>query len=159
MKTHTTRERWPEWTGTIRVVIRDQRGRFARGGKTFHNLITDAGTNLMRDALGGFVTDAKIKYVAVGTSSTAPAAGQTQLVAESFRKLVTKTDNTVGTAQVKSTMYLAPGEANIAIAEIGWFAGAGASAAANSGVMVARVLYSHTHTTSESIQFDRTDTL
>ena len=154
----TAGETWP-WLGSIRVVVRDKRGRFAPGGKTFHNLITDAGTNLMRDILGGFVTDGKIRYVAVGTSSTAPATGQTQLVAESFRKAVTQYDNTVGTAQVKTVVYLAPGEANIAIQEIGWFAGTGATASANTGVMIARVLYAHTKTSGESININRVDTL
>jgi len=45
------------------------------------------------------------------------------------------------------------------IAEVGWFATASATATANSGVLVSHVLYSHTHTATESIQFTRTDTL
>lgn len=155
-----TDEQWPAWEGRIRVIIRDRRGRFLPGsGRTFKNLITNAGTNLMRDALGGYVTDAKIKYVAVGTSSTAPAATDTQLGAEVFRKAVTTVDNTVGTGQLLTTMYLSPQDANVGIQEIGWFAGSSATATANSGVMVARVLYAHTHTNLESITIRRTDTL
>lgn len=152
-------ERWPAWTGTVTVITRDRRGRFT-SRRTFRNLITNAGLNLLRDALGGFVTDAQIHYVAIGTSGTAPAAGDTQLGAEVYRKAVTRVDNTVGTGQVKTTLLLAPTDsAGTAIAEIGWFAGASATATANSGVLVAHVLYSHTHTNQESIQIDRTDTL
>lgn len=150
-------ERWP-WLGRYRVIVRDAKtGRFRPGGGVFSNTITNAGKNLMRDALNGAVTDAQIKYMGVGTNNTAPAVTDTQLGAESMRKAVTSRDNTVGTGQNKTTVYLAPGEANIAIAELGWFAGSGASGAANSGVMVARVLYSHTKTSGESISVARTD--
>ena len=150
-------ERWP-WEGRYRVTIRDAKtGRFLPGGGVFHNLITNAGKNLMRDILGGYVTDAKIRYMGVGTSSTAPAGADTQLGAESMRKAVTSYDNTVGTGQNKTTVYLSPSEANIVIAELGWFATSSATGSANSGVMIARVLYSHTKTTSESISVARTD--
>lgn len=150
-------EKWP-WTGRYRVTIRDAKtGRYLPGGGVFSNTITNAGKNLMRDILGGFVTDAKIKYMGVGTSSTAPAGTDTQLGAESMRKAVTSYDNTTGTGAEKTTVYLAPGEANVAIAELGWFAGASAGAGANTGIMIARVLYSHTKTSGESISVARTD--
>lgn len=150
--------RW-RWRGEVSVVVRDVRtGRFLPGTRRFHNLITDAGGNFMRDVLGGFVTDGKLKYIAVGTSSTAPAVGQTALGAESFRKLVTSYDNVSVARQVKTILYLSPSEANVAIAEIGFFAGASAGAGSGSGVMIARVLYSHTKTAGESITITRTDT-
>lgn len=152
-------DKWPR-SGDILVIVRDARtGRFKKGTRRFKNLITDVGNNLMRDVLGGFVTDGRIYYCAIGTSSTAPAAGQTQLVAESFRKAITAYDNTIGTGQIKETTYIAPGEANVSIQELGWFAGSGATGAANSGVMIARTLYAHTKTSGESISIQRTDVI
>src|SRR5690349_1511255 len=65
------------WHGRIKVIITYADG--STETEEFDNLITDAGHNLMRDVLRGTVTDGKIKYMAVGTSSTAAAAGQTAL--------------------------------------------------------------------------------
>ena len=118
--------------------------------------MTDAGRNLIRDARRGLVTDLQIKYVAVGTSSTAPSASDTQLGAEAFRKAYTS-NSAPATGQSTVTLYLAPGDAvSVGIQEVGWFAGAGASGTANSGVLVARGLYAHTKLSSESIQIDFT---
>ncbi len=119
--------------------------------------LTDTGRNLVRDARRGLVTDLKIKYVAVGTNSTAPAAGQTQLLAESFRKVLTSMAASPPTGQETFTLYLSPGDAvSVGIQEVGWFAGSAATGVANSGVMVARGLYAHTKLASESIQVDFT---
>lgn len=148
------------WTGTVRVIVRDAAtGRFRPGTRTFRNLIVNAGKNLARDVLTGFVSDAKIKYVALGTSGTAPAATDTQLGAEVFRKAVTSYDNSSGgTGAGKTTLYLAPGDAvGVVIAELGWFAGASASGTANSGTLVAHTLYAHTKLSTESINIVRTD--
>lgn len=151
-------EQWP-WSGDILVIVRDAKtGRFRPGTRRFKNLITNAGKNLIRDTLGGFVSDTKIRYLGVGTSNTAVAATDTQLGAENMRKAATAYDNTVGTGAHKTTTYLAPGEANISIQELGWFATASATASANSGVMIAHVLYNHTKTSGESISVQRTDT-
>jgi len=52
------------------------------------NLVVDAGLNQLRDLLDA--TNTSITYFAVGTSSTAPANGQTALVAEVYRNTVTQ---------------------------------------------------------------------
>jgi hypothetical protein len=151
----TFQDDWP-WKGWVRVEIQNHDSGDLLVDE-FPNLIVDAGRNLARDVLGGYVTDGKIRYVGVGTSSTAPAAGQTQLVAESFRKIATSYDNTIGPGQNKTTHYLAPGEANVNIQELGWFASPSAGAGANTGVMIARTLYSHNKNSGESISVQRTD--
>lgn len=118
--------------------------------------LTDAGRNLMRDARLGLVTDLKIKQVAIGTSSTVPTTADTTLGAEVFRKPYTS-NSRPATGQSTVTLYLAPGDAvSVGIQEVGWFAGAGATGTANSGVMIARGLYAHTKLPSESIQVDFT---
>lgn len=114
--------------------------------------LTDAGRNLKRDARRGLVTDVSIHYVAVGTSSTAPTTGDTQLGAEVFRKALTSSANGAGAGEGVYTLYLSPQDVvGTAIAEVGWFAGSGATGTANSGVLIGRALYSHTKTATESI--------
>ena len=114
--------------------------------------ITNAGLNLLRDARRGLVTDISIKYVAVGTGSTAPAATDTQLQTEVFRKALTSSSNGAAAGEATYTLYLSPQDVvGTAIAEVGWFAGSGATGTANSGVLVARALYAQTKTSSESV--------
>lgn len=90
---------------------------------------------------------------------TSPAATDLGLNSEQFRKQVT-TQSQVGTGQGQTTVYLAPSEATtFTIQEIGWFGGATASSAANSGILLARVLYNTSKTNLESLQVQRIDTL
>ncbi|MFK7695922.1 hypothetical protein [Paenibacillus sp. HJGM_3] len=143
------------WHGRIKVTITYRDG--SVDVEEFDNLITNAGKNLLRDALQVF-TDCEIKYMAWGSGTTAPAATQTQLVSEAGRKAVTR-QTAGGTGVGVTTVYLAPFDANVQIQELGWFAGATATSAANSGVMIARVLFSRLKNNLESIQVDRTDTI
>lgn len=126
-----------------------------------HNLITDVGLNLIRDGLKGDATDMEIKYVALGNDSTAPAAGQTTLVAEQFRKVVTSQNVDPITAGILYTeLYVADTEANtFKTEEIGWFAGSTASATKDTGKMIARILYSRQKASTESWTIRRTDTI
>ena len=122
-------------------------------------IVTNAGVNLLRDSLRGVVATTEILYVAVGTGSTAPAATDTQLQAEVFRKALTTDSNGAAAGEGLFTLYLSPQDANtVAIGEVGWFAGSGANGTANSGVLIARGLYSHTKVATESINvtFDLT---
>ena len=114
---------------------------------------TNAGHNLMRDGTSG-AANPKISYVALGTGSAAPTAGDTKLAAEVFRKKISSYTNGTNPGEVHIDLYLAPGDAvGIAIAEVGFFGG-NASSTQNSGVLLCRGLYSHTHINTESIQFD-----
>lgn len=102
---------------------------------------------------------ASATFAATTTSVTpTPAAGDTTLHNETFRKGFTLASPS-GTGQALTTVYLAPQDANIVIAEIGWFAGVNAISALNSGTLIARTLYNHQHTNLESLQIQRTDTL
>jgi hypothetical protein len=152
----TSESRIP-WRSEVLITVRDMRDNIIER-VVLKNLITNVGKNLLRDALESAAFDAEIKRVALGTSATAPAVGDTQLGAEGFRKVVTQ-QTKPGTGQVKTTAYIAPQEAIFNIQEIGWFAGASAGAGVNSGVMIARVLYARNKTNLESIQIDRTETI
>ncbi|GAB6170945.1 hypothetical protein JCM15765_04230 [Paradesulfitobacterium aromaticivorans] len=125
------------------------------------NLLTDAGLNMMRDMLSGAITDAQIKYVALGNNATAPANTDIQLGAEQFRKIVTnRNTDPVTPGKLYTELYIADTEANaFRCEEIGWFAGAGATATANTGIMIARILYSRQKANTESWTIRRTDTI
>lgn len=109
-----------------------------------HNLVTTAGRNLIRDLLhwASAADDPRpsgLTYFAVGTGSTAPAAGDVQLGAEVARDVFTQ--RTKATGQLEIKFYLASTQANgSTLREAGLF-GNGATAAANSGSLYARALH------------------
>jgi hypothetical protein len=115
--------------------------------------ITNAGLDLLRNGMSGADTPL-ITYVALGTSNTAPSASDTKLGAESFRKAVTSYTNGASHGEILINMYLGPGDdIGDSIAEIGFFGGGSATSAANTGILLAHGLYSHTKLSTESIQF------
>jgi len=149
----------------VRITVRDLDGNITEQ-VVLKNTITNLLFNLYRDALAGDwgnILDAKIKHIAIGTDNTLPAVTDTTLGVEVYRVPLTDEDVTV-TAQYTTVFYLAPDEpaAGAAIKELGWFAGTGSldwggGAGADTGTLIARVLWTHTKTTVESIQFERID--
>lgn len=105
---------------------------------------TTIGLNLKRDGDSG-AQNPKLLYIALGTGTTAPSAGDTKLANEVFRKLIaTYTNGSTGV--ITATLYVDPTECNgFTIAEVGVFAG-NATSTLNSGVLLYRALYSPTHT-------------
>lgn len=119
--------------------------------------VTNTGKNLLRAGRSG-ADNPKVTYIALGTGSTAPSASDTKLAAEVFRKKITSYTNG-GTGEILANGYIGPTEAvGTIIAEVGFFGGNSASSTANSGILIARGLYSHTKTSTESLtlQFDET---
>lgn len=144
------------WIGEYEIIILHEDGRVEK--ESLKNRITNAGLNMIRDGLKGSIADVQLKYLAVGTSAIAVDDAQTQLGVEGFRTtFVSKVD--VGTGQLRSTAILLDSEAVFHIQELGIFAGPGATGAANSGILVSRILYDRNKTNLESIQFVRTDTI
>ena len=125
------------------------------------NLVVDVGLNFLRDVLETTSPSAGIRYMAWGSDSTAPVAGNTTLGTEDGRKQITSFSSpSVGVK--KSITYLAPNDANQTLEELGWFATSTATSTVDSGVMLGRVLYpggAHPKTNLESIQLERTDTI
>lgn len=114
--------------------------------------ITNDGLNLFRDSVSG-ANKSLISYVALGTSSTPPTVGDHTLGTEVFRKAISSYSNGVNPGEILITLYLGPADAaGVSIQEIGFFGGATASSAPNTGVLVAHGLYSHTKGSTESIQ-------
>lgn len=120
---------------------------------------TNGWLNLTRDGSSG-ANNPKITYVALGTGTNAPTIGDTQLQTEVFRKAVTSYTNG-GTGEVIVSMYLGPNDAIGAdIEEVGFFGGNAATSALNSGILLARGLWSHNPKTGvESIVFQIDETV
>lgn len=143
------------WDGLIDVTVRAG-GRVVRRDR-FHNMIVDSGLAAMAAGIGGVGLAGGIRWIAVGTGTDTVVASDTKLGAETFRKRTTQQSPTG--PQVITTLYLGPGDAVGQIEEIGWFTGAGATADPDTGVLLARVLYSHDKTALESVTITRTDTI
>lgn len=148
------------WLGQWEIEIKEN-GRVKEIVPLEHNLLTDAGLNMIRDMLSGTITDAQIKYVALGNSATAPVNTNVQLGAEQFRKIVTSRNaDPVTAGKLYTELYIADTEANaFKCEEIGWFAGAAAGATANTGIMIARILYGRQKASTESWTVRRTDSI
>jgi hypothetical protein len=113
--------------------------------------VTDNGRNLYRDGSKGS-NNPKLLYIAIGTDSTAPSISDTKLKSESFRKAITSYANGASVGEILINAYIGPSEANgINIQEVGVFGGSTASSVANSGVLLARGLYSHTKVSTEGL--------
>ena len=146
------------WLGQYEIIIQDKYGNIIESTKLKPNLITDAGLNMFRDLLSGTISDGEIKYVALGSTPTVAANDQVQLTSEQFRKLVTSQANTATAGELETILFVADIEANDFVTEeIGWFAGTTATATVNTGIMIARVLYSRQKTNLESWTIRRLD--
>lgn len=100
------------------------------GREELHNLVVDAGLNLLRDRLAG-TSSAYPTHFAVGTGTTASSAAQTALVGETFRDAITQ--RITSAKQLVIRYYLSSLNANGAtLAEVGLFT------ASSGGTMFAR---------------------
>ncbi len=104
------------------------------------NLVVSAGKVLVADLLLD-VEDVGLTYHAIGTGSTAPAAGDTALDTETARKAWTSKGRT-GAVLTYTVFYLAS-ECSYSITEVGVFGSATASGTADSGVLFARLLQAY----------------
>jgi len=120
------------------------------------NRVTDALLNELIESLQGTAPDIQIKYLALGTSNTPASNTDTQLGAEIFRTAVTAQTKT-GVGELATDFTVLDVEAVGAIEEIGLFGGSTATAAANSGVLLSRILWHKVKTASEEITFRRID--
>lgn len=148
------------WLGQWELEI-SENGKIKEIVGLTHNLITDAGLNMLRDILRGTIADGKIKYVALGNGAAAPSNADTQLVAEQFRKIVTIQDvDPVTAGKLYTELYISDTESNaFRCEEISWFAGAAASVTINTGICIARILYSRQKSSVESWTIRRTDSI
>lgn len=120
-----------------------------------HNLAVDAGLISLAARLSGVDTPANkkgtITYCALGTGETAPAASDTDLVTEIFRKQVSVRSSTLKVARFRT--FFNTDEANGSLKELGLF-GDDATVTADSGTLFCRLLINKTKTSSETLTLD-----
>lgn len=119
-------------TGKLNVILVDQMG-IVKEEHDFDNLVVTAGkgyiASRMKDA-----TATAMSHMAIGTGTTAAAAGQTTLTSEANRQLLTST--TVNAAAVTYSATFGAGNGTGAITEAGLFN------ASSGGTMLCRTVFS-----------------
>ena len=136
-----------------------------RNGKLFKhdiikNIITDVALNKEIEILLGNAPDMEIEYMAFGTNNTAPAVTDTQLGAESGRFPPTIAFSRTAIGVTEGSFFLTSTDlVGVSIREIGVFCGSTATASANTGTLLSRILWSFNKTANDEIEIVRTDTV
>jgi len=104
---------------------------------------------------------AKKAYFALGNGTSATTAGQTTLVNEQFRKIISSFSNGASVGEGLINCFVSDSDAvGLDIEEIGVFSGSSASTSSNSGKLLGRALWSHNpKTAQESLQLQLDITL
>jgi hypothetical protein len=124
--------------------------------QTVKNRIMDTVLSKLVGVYKGDAPDLEILYLALGTDNTAVTDSDTQLGAEIFRAPIS-TQSDVNTGEILTEFIVLDSEAVGNIEEIGIFAGSTATASADTGTLVSRILWSKVKSSSEEITFRRTD--
>ena len=146
------------WVGKWAIRVIDSETRKIKEETVVKNRLMNAALDEMIKVLQGQSTDMEIKYLALGTGNTAITDTDTTLDTEIFRtadQSLTKTD----TGELTSLFIVLDSEAVAAIEEIGVFGGTTATATADTGTLISRILWSRNKTATEEIQFTRIDTI
>lgn len=118
-----------------KVTLRDQHGNVKYDGPPVFNTITDNGLDAMHACILSPTSRPNVfQYIAIGTSSVAPAASQTALLNEVHRLAAETIEHVNGTTLTTLRASFGPGEGVGLINEAGLFN------AASGGTMLARVL-------------------
>lgn len=120
-------------SGCLRVVVTDTTTGQVKEDREFKNLVVTVGKNYVASRMVGVASNV-MSHMALGTSSTAAAAGDTALGAELAR--VTLASGSATAAIVTYTATFAAGTATGAIVE------AGILNAASAGTLLCRTVFS-----------------
>ena len=122
----------PKASGTLEIVLRDKDGK-VKDQRTVKNLVVDTGLAYIADRMAD-AAESAMSHMAVGTGSTAAAAGDTTLGTEAGRTSLTSTTQTN-----EDVVYIATfsaGTGTGALTEAGLFN------AASAGTMLCRTIFS-----------------
>lgn len=97
--------------GTFRLELRDKDGKLKKVVEG-ENLITTAGLALAADLLG-VTGGTKLTHIAIGTSSTAPAIGQTALVGTELARVAATVLDPTNTVTMSATFGAGVGTGTI----------------------------------------------
>lgn len=137
-----------KWQGKFIIKTKD-------GTEIINNKVMDTALSRLVKALSGN-SDIQIKYLALGTSDTPVTISDTKLGNEIFRTLVSNQELT-GVGELTTDFVILDNEAVGSIREMGIFGGSTATSAANSGILISRILWSKEKTNSEEINIKRID--
>jgi len=122
------------------------------------NRITNVALDAIINILDNIDPNLNIKFLAIGTDNTPLNDNDTTLGAEVFRtQFLTSDNNAVG--QFTTTFAMLDSEAVGQWEEIGIFCGDSATASADTGIMLSRILFSRNKTNLEEIDVTRLDTV
>jgi len=144
------------WQGTFEIKIKNKETGEVKQ-EILHNRIMNVGLQEIVKPLYGGTANITIKYLALGTGTTAITDNDAALATESIRMSADSTISATATGQVTSEFVLTETAMITAIQEIGIFCGTSASMTANVGIMLSRILWYHDHTNTEEITFRRID--
>jgi hypothetical protein len=147
-----------QWQGIWKIKVIDKNTQKVLEETEIKNRIMNAALDELLKVLEGDVPDMNIAYMALGTSNTPLANTQTQLGAEIFRTQPIS-QNKTGVGELTTVFTVLDSEAVDQIEEIGIFGGSTATASADTGLMISRILWSRNKTANEEIQFSRIDRL
>lgn len=136
--------------GKVIIQIFDAKTGKLKSEDITDNLVTTAGKVSIADGLRGTETSNKgiITYCALGTNATAPAAGNTDLGTELFRKLVSVRSVASNVATFQT--YFTTSEGNGTLREAGLF-GDDATDTVNTGTLFCHAAISRTKTSSDTL--------
>jgi len=117
--------------GTLSVVLKDENGNL-KDKREINNLVVDSGLDYIASRMKDVTEDA-MSYMAIGTGTTAAAAGDTTLGTELDRNALTST--TVTDESIAYVASWAAGDGTGAVTEAGIFN------AASAGTMLARTVF------------------
>lgn len=122
-------------TGELQVILRDENGNIKQE-QTIKNLVVTAGKTFIASRMAG-TASAVMSHMAVGSSTTAAAVGQTDLVAIiGSRVALSVAGGTASTNTVTYSAVFGAGVSTGAITEAGIFN------ASTAGTMLARTVFS-----------------
>ena len=104
------------------------------------NLVTTAGKGLIASRLAS-ASDGVVTHMAIGTGTTAAAAGDTALVTEVTRQAVDTSGGTVSTNTITYTRTFAADDPDITAPATTAVTAAGLFTASSSGTMLARTVF------------------
>lgn len=142
------------WLGEFKLTVKNKDGTIEE--VEIKNRITNTALQAIINILDNIDPNLDIKYLAVGTSNAALNDNDTQLGNEIFRTQFQSSDNTA-TGEFQTNFTILDSEAVGQIEELGIFCGDSATASANTGIMLSRVLYSRNKTALEEIDITRID--
>lgn len=137
--------------GRVKLIFRNIYTGEKRETEWKNNLITNAGKVAILRRLKNAASQSNegmITYGAVGTSTTAPAVGDTTLGTELERAVLSYTTITSQTLELR--VYFTTSEAVGTLKEFGWF-GEAAGAGADSGTLFTHIAIDETKTNSETL--------